>query len=116
MVSSRRGRVLKDGIPKVWIGFVIAVAALGGVLACNAILGLGDYTVSDGGIAVNPDGSPAQCNGAIEAGQCYPCAPTNNDQLETACTTSNCVPFDDNSKIPNFDASLPFIPIPPDAS
>jgi hypothetical protein len=116
MVSSRRGRVFKDGIPKVWIGFAIAVGALCGGIACNAILGLGDYAVGDGGPStINPDGSPAECNGALEAGQCYPCTPTGNDQLENACTTSSCVPFDDNARIPNFDASLPFIPIPPDA-
>lgn len=114
MVSSRRGRVFKDGIPKVWIGFAIAIAALGGALACNAILGLGDYAVGDGGTTAGGDGSSSgDCGADFDAGQCYPCTATNTDQLLNACTTSNCVPFDDTARVPNFDGSLPVIPDPP---
>ncbi|MEO7109780.1 MAG: hypothetical protein ABI183_05040 [Polyangiaceae bacterium] len=114
MVSSRRGRVFKDGIPKIWIGFAIAIAALGGALACNAILGLGDYAVGDGGTSTTPgDGSPFSADCGVTPGQCYPCTPTNNDQLQNACTTSNCVPFDDFARIPGFDGGLPFVPVPP---
>jgi hypothetical protein len=113
MVSSRRGRVFKDGIPKVWIGFAIAIAALGGALACNAILGLGDYAVGDGGANAGGDGATSDCGANLDAGQCYPCTPTTNDQLLNSCTTSNCVPFDDSTRVPNFDGSLPVIPDPP---
>jgi hypothetical protein len=113
MVSSRRGRVFKDGIPKVWIGSAIALAALGGALACNAILGLGDYAVGDGGTGPGGDGSPTDCSADFDAGQCYPCAATTNDQLQNACTTSNCQPFDDFARIPNYTGTLPVVPDPP---
>jgi hypothetical protein len=112
MVSSRRGRVFKDGIPKVWIGFAVAIAAFGGALACNAILGLGDYAVGDGGAITAGDGATGDCSADFDAGQCYPCAATNNDQLLNACTSSSCVPFDDTTRVPNFDGSLPVIPDP----
>ncbi len=118
MVNERRGRVFKDGIPKVWIGMAITVAALGGALACNAILGLGDYTVNDGGASSNSDGASSDCGADFDAGQCYPCAATTNDQLLNACTSSNCVPFDDTTRIPNFDpnyaTTLTILPNPPD--
>jgi len=95
-----------------WIGITVAVAAVGGVLACNAILGLGDYSVGgDGGNPIG-DESPAACNAALEAGSCYPCTPTTNDQLENACTDSTCIPFDDTTRIPNFNGTLPNIPEP----
>jgi hypothetical protein len=117
MVSSRRGRVFKDGIPKGLIGLAVAAAALGGALACNAILGLGDYAVGDGGTSSGGDG-PANCNADFDAGQCYPCTATTNAQLQNACTTSTCVPFDDFSRIPNFDpnyaSTLTIVPNPPD--
>ena len=117
MVSSRRGRVFKDGVPKVWIGFAIAVGALGGALACNAILGLGDYTVNDGGV-ISGDGASGDCSADFDAGQCYPCTPTSNDQLQNACSSSQCVPFDDPTRIPNFDpnyaSTLTIPPNPPD--
>jgi hypothetical protein len=117
MVSSRRGRVFKDGVPKVWIGFAIAAAALGGALACNAILGLGDYAVGDGG-TTSGDGQTSDCNVSTDGGQCYPCTPTTNDQLQNACTTSTCVPFDDTTRIPNFDpnyaSTLTIVSNPPD--
>ncbi|MEO8874072.1 MAG: hypothetical protein ABI461_00675 [Polyangiaceae bacterium] len=93
----------------------IAVAAFGSALACNAILGLGDYKVGaaagDGG-PITGDESPAACNAALEAGACYPCTPITNDQLENACTDSLCVPFDDSTRIPNFNGTLPDIPEP----
>jgi hypothetical protein len=107
MVSSRRGRVFKDGIPKVWIGLAVAVAALGGGIACNAILGLGDYTVNDGGVTPLGDGASGDCSADFDAGQCYPCAATTNDQLLNACSSSNCVPFDDTTRVPNFTGTLP---------
>ena len=98
-----------------WVGVAVAVGAIVAVLACNAILGLGDYKVGGDGGPLPGDESPAACNAAFEAGSCYPCAPTTNDQLENACTDSTCMPFDDKARIPGFTGTLPTISdTPPD--
>ncbi|HEX7666987.1 MAG TPA: hypothetical protein VF407_20800 [Polyangiaceae bacterium] len=98
------------------IGAAIAVAALGGgMLACNAILGLGDYQVVDGGVLPGQDGGPnpgGDCGVASADGPCYACDPSTDIEFLNACTDSTCVPFDDKTRIPNFDASLPDIPEP----
>lgn len=97
------------------LGLAIAVGAFGGAIACNAILGLGDYQITDGGLPNGGDGGPGDCDGATGDGGCYACTPTNNDQLENACTDSTCLPFDDNARIPGFTGTLPTITdLPPD--
>ena len=92
------------------IGFAIAAGALGGALACNALLGLGDYSITDGGIGPGGDGAPGDCDASTADGACYPCVPVTNDQLENACTDSTCLPFDDNARIPGFTGTLPPVP------
>ncbi|MGH7283167.1 MAG: hypothetical protein ACRELY_16700 [Polyangiaceae bacterium] len=100
-----------QGSRQLLIGLAIAAGALGGALACNALLGLGDYTVTDGGVTTGGDGNPANCDpSATTDGGCFACTPVTNDQLEKACTDSTCLPFDDNARIPGFNGTLPSVP------
>lgn len=104
-----------QGSRQLVIGFAIAAGALGGALACNALLGLGDYSIGDGGSTGDGgggDGSPANCDpsATIEDGGCFACTPVTNDQLENACTDSTCLPFDDKARIPGFTGTLPAVP------
>ena len=96
------------------IGAAIAVAALGGTLACNAILGLGDYQVVDGGVLPGGDGGPTSgdCGVASPDAACFACEPTQDVEFLNACTDSTCVPYDDYANIPGFNGTLPDIPEP----
>jgi hypothetical protein len=38
---------------------------------------------------------------------CYPCAPTTNEQYLNRCSESACSPFDNAERIPGFDGTLP---------
>src|SRR5262245_6224112 len=104
----------------VMLGVVGAAVAFG----CNAILGIGDFSVGPTGDASSADGRPGPvtdgatdapvCNGFDPgSGKCFPCTPQNNLELLNACTTG-CVPFDDTARITNFapDGALPTVPDP----
>ena len=43
---------------------------------------------------------------------CYPCTPTNSDQIANACTSANCVPFDDATRLANLTADGGLPPLP----
>lgn len=96
------------------IGGVIAAAALGGTLACNAILGLGDYKVADGGVLPLSDGGvpSGDCGVASADAACFACEPQKDVEFLNACTDSTCVPYDDYANIPGFTGVLPDIPEP----
>jgi hypothetical protein len=104
---------------------------------CNALLGADRYyTVPDGdsGIGGDPDGRVAPVDAAAggndsaadaksdappdalacDAGTgCYACTPTTSTQIQNACTTATCVPFDDSVRLAHLlaDGALP--PLPP---
>jgi hypothetical protein len=100
--------------------------------ACNAVLGLGEYSVEspDSSLADAPSGTdsgrPDDAAGeaaAVEAscdawtpasGQCYACPPATNPQILNACTNADCVPFDDKARVTKLlsDGGLPPVPDP----
>jgi len=99
---------------------VAATAGVAGIFGCNAIFGVNDYTVLDdaavnGGDGPNGEAAPSCDNFNPASGQCYPCAPTIDPQFLNSCTTGQCVPFDDKTRVPmaNPDGSLPPVPDPP---
>jgi hypothetical protein len=84
-----------------WVGLV-ALATI--VLACNSILGLGDFAVTpdpadatDEQVAAAGDGGTCPDSGVSNVdltAVCYPCNPLTTDQLLNACTGAQCIPFD----------------------
>lgn len=108
-----------------WVGLV-AIATI--VLACNSILGLGDFAVTpdaaDAAAAADAadeqgtsgDGGTCPDSGTSNAdltAVCYPCNPLTNEQLLNACTGAQCIPFD-RARLTKLlpDGRLP--PLPPD--
>jgi hypothetical protein len=84
-----------------WVGLV-ALATI--VLACNSILGLGDFAVTpdpadatDEQVATGDAGGSCPDSGISNAdlsAVCYPCSPLTTEQLLNACTGAQCIPFD----------------------
>ncbi len=84
-----------------WVGLV-ALATI--VLACNSILGLGDFAVTpdpadamDEQVPAAGDGGTCPDSGVSNAdltAVCYPCNPLTTEQLLNACTGAQCIPFD----------------------
>jgi hypothetical protein len=103
--------------------FFFCVIAIGVAAGCNAIFGIGDYAVVDDASTLGGDGSNEGGEGSVDcdnydpaSGQCYPCAPKKDPEFLNACTGSQCVPFDDKARVPQFnpDGSLPTVPdLPP---
>jgi hypothetical protein len=102
------------------------VLAIGVALGCNAIFGIGDYSVVASDASAAGDGPPggeagADCSASYDpkSGQCYPCVGTTDPELLNACTGSQCIPFDDTARTPllGADGKLPPVPDlpPPDA-
>ncbi len=109
---------------------IVAGAALG---ACSTVLGLQDYAVGpvarDAGDA-GPDATVDAATDALpDAGahvedgatgcdggdsSCYFCAPSTPSQLLNACTSAECVPFDDTTRLTHLlpDGALPPLPLP----
>ena len=113
-------------MPAMFVGAVLS--------ACTTVLGLGDYTIRSGGAdaasEANPEAAAATVDVAVEAGvpdasydaigcdadptrPCYPCAPSTPAQLVNACTSVECVSFDDTTRLTHLlpDGGLP--PLPP---
>jgi hypothetical protein len=108
------------------------------VAGCNAVLGLGDYAIGTDTVdaasdqtsagddaandtAIGTDTStqdaPAGCDAAepTTATQCFGCTPGTNPEFLNACTASACVPFDDTTRLANWDGgALPPVPDPTD--
>jgi len=85
--------------------------------ACNSILGLGDYKVAPDAGTITPEDSGVSCVWELDSGTCYPCAPKKDPQFLNACTSSQCIPFDDTVRVTkaNPDGALPPVPDrPPD--
>jgi hypothetical protein len=77
---------------------------------CNSILGLGDYSVGPDASGPSP-GQGGSCSWEPSSGQCYPCTPARDVEFLNACTTAQCVVFDDKrlTKMPE-DGGLPPVP------
>jgi hypothetical protein len=86
-------------------------------MACNSILGLGDYKVSaDASSGAGGGGGSGSCAWDPASGNCYPCAPATDPEYLNACTSAACVPFDDKTRITKLlpDGGLPPVPdLPP---
>jgi hypothetical protein len=94
-----------------WVGLVAFATVALAFLACNGLLGLGDFAVSDaddGGTCA--DGQTSDADLAVV---CYPCNPLTPAQLLNACTGAQCLPFD-RARLTKLlpDGGLP--PLPPD--
>lgn len=90
---------------------VVAIAAAG----CSSLLGLSDYhetagPVSDGGPL--GDGSAGSCADVDLTQTCYACTPQTNAQFLNSCSSSDCVPFDDKTRVTMLlpDGGLPPVP------
>jgi len=77
-------------------------------------------TSSVGGTSSVGDASSVGSGGArtcdADAGlKCYPCTPTNSEQIANACTLAACVPFDDGARLTKLtvDGGLPPLPTAP---
>lgn len=81
-------------------------------VACNSILGLGDYKVSGAAAGAAGGSGGGACDWDPASGACYPCAPTNDQQYLNACTSAECVAFDDATRITKLlpDGGLPEVP------
>ena len=84
---------------------VLVFALLLPFVACDAVLGLGQFTF-DGSIGDASD----ECLGP---NGCWACTPTTNDQFLNSCGSGQCVTFDTARVAPflTADGSLP--PLPP---
>ncbi len=104
-----------------WVGLVALATIALAFLACNGLLGLGDFAVSDvddasddrtanGGDGSCADGETSDADLAVV---CYPCNPLTPAQLLNACTGAQCLPFD-RTRLTKLlpDGGLP--PLPPD--
>jgi hypothetical protein len=64
-------------------------------------------------IATQPDGAPIQPEDAAtcttDAG-CWSCTPTSTPEFLNQCTSSQCSPFDNAQRLPNYDGGLPPLP------
>jgi hypothetical protein len=64
-------------------------------------------------IATQPDGAPIQPEDAAtcetDAG-CWSCTPTSPPEFLNQCTSSQCSPFDNASRLPDYDGGLPPLP------
>jgi len=104
-----------------WVGLVALATVVLAIVACNSIIGLGDFAVtpdpSDASdeLLSGGDGSCAdgQTSDADLAVVCYPCNPLTTEQLLNACTGAQCIPFD-RARLTKLlpDGGLP--PLPPD--
>ena len=96
-----------------WVLAALGVAALG-TFGCGLILGLDGYKEGDGSVSEG-GGGEGGC-GVDPTKQCIPqgCTLTTEQDLLNACTTADCVPFDDNARVMGArlpDGGLP--PVPP---
>jgi hypothetical protein len=53
------------------------------------------------------DGSYVDASVCGSDGGCYKCTPTTNDEFLNQCTASACTPFDNTTRLPNYDGGLP---------
>jgi hypothetical protein len=52
------------------------------------------------------EGGAASCEPQGDL-DCYPCAPTTNEQFLNQCSDAECSPFDNGERIPGFNGTLP---------
>jgi hypothetical protein len=81
----------------------------------------GTSTAGAGGAGAAPTaGADSGGSGGVDGGEggaancepqgdldCYPCAPTTNEQFLNQCSDAECSPFDNAERIPGFDGTLP---------
>jgi hypothetical protein len=64
-------------------------------------------------VATQQDGAPIQPEDAAacttDAG-CWSCTPTSPPEFLNQCTSSQCSPFDNASRLPDYDGGLPPLP------
>ena len=106
-----------------WVGLVALATIALAFLACNGLLGLGDFAISDADDASDDrttmmgggDGACAdgETSDADLAAVCYPCNPLTQPQILNACSGAQCLPFD-RTRLTKLlpDGGLP--PLPPD--
>jgi hypothetical protein len=88
-----------------WGRILLALLTLA-IAACSLILGIpSDRFVADGGCDV-PDG--------FAGGSCYRCDPQNSNELLNACSSQMCDPFNNYTRIANYDGGVPPLPGIPD--
>ena len=93
-----------------------APAGTGGTLTAGT--GAGGAT-GDAGAAPTA-GAESGGSGGVDGGEggavscepqgeldCYPCAPTTNEQFLNQCSDAECSPFDNAERIPGFNGTLP---------
>jgi hypothetical protein len=85
--------------------FILPALALCGLVACNLVLGTGDYHEEPG--ATN---GGCDVDGGIDGGGCWSCVPTSDKELLNACT-DGCIPFD-NSRVTKLPADGVLPPLP----
>lgn len=93
------GPRIRSAMVRVVAGAALAATA---VVACNSIIGFGDYVVSS-------DGGGGTPNGACDAGA--PAAQGEGDFLN-ACTNAQCVPFDDKARVTRLGDGGALPPVP----
>ena len=111
--------------PRLRLGLLLVVAG-GAAVACNSLLGLGDFDVTEpaeGGKAETSEPEMDATTGCADGQtsdvdlkvECYPCNPLTNDEVLNACTGAQCISFD-NKRITTLlpDGKLPPLPPPPD--
>jgi hypothetical protein len=68
-------------------------------------------SLSVGGSSSVGGGETADCNVDLTL-TCFPCTPTNSQQIANACTSATCVPFDDATRLTNLTADGGLPPLP----
>lgn len=83
---------------------VAAIAAMG----CESIVGLDDFQLTS---SLGADAAADTCiePAAFDGRGCFRCTPTQSIELNNACTTAECTPFDNAARIPGYvaGATLP---------
>jgi hypothetical protein len=77
-----------------------ALAAAGAVTGCESITGLDEFKLDSTGALQCFDPTGFSGRG------CYSCEPQDAEDLRNACTSAECVPFDNGSRIPGFGSGV----------
>src|SRR5690348_10024989 len=81
--------------------WLLAAIPLGlGSAGCESITGLDDFQLKSS-LGEDACSDPTAFSGR----GCYSCEPTNVSQLLNACTSAECIPFDNEERIPGYVAS-----------
>ncbi len=91
----------------------VAFAALTTAIGCNAVLGLDDYDIKhrDGGVdAADAASTCWRANGFPNGQPCFQCDASAAPELLNACTTAECVAFDNAKRISAWDGALGNLP------